>query len=62
MENEYKLVLDLAHAVEQANWKEISRKCGSLKILERDKFWLYAESLNWTNRLFPENIIRDHLL
>ncbi|WP_338469523.1 HDOD domain-containing protein [Niallia sp. XMNu-256] len=55
VENEYKLVLDLVQAVEQANWRKISEKCKRLKISERDLFRLYAVSLNWTNHFTSEN-------
>ncbi|WP_428908388.1 EAL and HDOD domain-containing protein [Niallia sp. Krafla_26] len=51
-ENEYRNVLDLVQAVEQADWKIMNKQCKKLNITERDLFRLYAESLNWTNDSF----------
>jgi c-di-GMP-related signal transduction protein len=50
-ENQFKEVLDLVEAVEQAEWKDISDKCRKLNIYVRDLFRIYAESSNWTTRM-----------
>lgn len=49
--NRIKEVLDLALAVEKAEWAVISEKCKELHINEKDLFKVYAESLNWANDL-----------
>lgn len=49
--NQIKEVLDLALAVEKAEWIVISEKCKNLHIDEKDLFKVYAESLNWANEL-----------
>ena len=50
-ENQFKEVLDLVEAVEQAEWKDISDKCRKLNIYVRDLFRIYAESSNWTTKM-----------
>ncbi len=50
-QNRIKEVLDLALAVEKAEWAVISEKCKDLNINEKDLFKVYAESLNWANDL-----------
>lgn len=55
-QNEYKAVLDLVVAVEKAQWKMIGDLCKELRILETDLFKLYAEAINWSNRVFLEDI------
>ncbi|MBU8878756.1 EAL domain-containing protein [Bacillus sp. FJAT-29790] len=50
-ENSLKDILDLAIAVEKAQWSIISEKCNDLNIDEKDLFKMYAESLNWSNDL-----------
>lgn len=62
VENQYRLVLDLVQAVEQANWKEISKTSIKLKITERDVFRLYAESLNWSKNAVPSEKDQDYLI
>lgn len=58
-DNMLKEVLDLAVAVEKAQWGTISEKCKKLNIDEKDLFKIYAESLNWSNKLLnPENIFQ----
>jgi EAL and modified HD-GYP domain-containing signal transduction protein len=56
VQNEYKDVLDLAVAVEKAQWKMIGDICKKLEIMETDLFKLYAEAINWTNRVVVEDI------
>ncbi|MFO1444779.1 EAL domain-containing protein [Bacillus sp. Bva_UNVM-123] len=46
-QNQIKDVLDLALAVEKAEWVVISEKCRDLCIEEKDLFKVYAECLNW---------------
>jgi c-di-GMP-related signal transduction protein len=55
-QNEYKDILDLAVAVEKAQWKEIGDLCKKLEIQETDLFKMYAEAINWSNRVFVEEI------
>ncbi|MCM3599950.1 HDOD domain-containing protein [Robertmurraya korlensis] len=56
VQNEYKDVLDLAVAVEKAQWKMIGDICKKLEIMETDLFKLYAEAINWSNRMVVEDI------
>lgn len=56
VQNEYKDVLDLAVAVEKAQWKMIGEICKKLEIMETDLFKLYAEAINWSNRMVVEDI------
>ncbi len=56
VQNEYKDVLDLAVAVEKAQWKMIGDICKKLEIMETDLFKLYAEAINWSNRMVIEDI------
>ncbi|MGS2776443.1 EAL and HDOD domain-containing protein [Robertmurraya sp. GLU-23] len=56
VQNEYKDVLDLAVAVEKAQWKMIGELCKKLGIMETDLFKLYAEAINWSNRMVVEDI------
>lgn len=55
-QNEYKDILDLAVAVEKAQWKKIGDLCKKLEIQETDLFKMYAEAINWSNRVFVEEI------
>ncbi len=50
-ENQLKDVLDLAMAVEQAEWKEISDICRKLNLHVRELFRIYAESSNWATKM-----------
>jgi c-di-GMP-related signal transduction protein len=54
IENPLKDVLDLAVAVERADWKLISEKSRCLEIEENDLFRIYADSIAWTNSLLSE--------
>lgn len=51
VQNSLKDVLDLVSAVEKAQWGIISEKCHDFSIDEKDLFKIYAESLNWSNKL-----------
>jgi c-di-GMP-related signal transduction protein len=54
IENPLKEVLDLAIAVEKADWQAISDKSRSLDIEEKDLFRIYAESVAWVHSLLSE--------
>ncbi|WP_336990427.1 EAL and HDOD domain-containing protein [Bacillus infantis] len=54
IENPLKDVLDLAVAVEKADWELISEKSRCLDIEENALFRIYADSIAWTNSLLSE--------
>ncbi|MGD6858276.1 EAL and HDOD domain-containing protein [Bacillus infantis] len=54
IENPLKDVLDLAVAVEKADWELISEKSRCLDIEEKALFRIYADSIAWTNSLLSE--------
>jgi c-di-GMP-related signal transduction protein len=54
IKNPLKDVLDLAVAVERADWKLIGEKSRCLEIEENALFRIYADSIAWTNNLLSE--------
>lgn len=58
-DNEFKQILDLVSAVENAKWKEISEICKTINVTERDLFRIYAESLNWSTEMIKEETAED---
>jgi c-di-GMP-related signal transduction protein len=55
--NNLKEILDLAVAVEKAQWSRISEMCNKLNVDERTIFKIYSEALAWSSQLLnPERI------
>lgn len=55
--NNLKEILDLAIAVEKAQWSRISEMCNKLSVDERTIFKIYSEALAWASQsLNPERI------
>lgn len=50
----YKDVLDLAVAVEAANWDDISRLTDTLGFLKKDLYHIYQDTMSWTKVVFAE--------
>ncbi|WP_346769889.1 EAL and HDOD domain-containing protein [Cytobacillus firmus] len=55
--NHLKVILDLAVAVEKAQWSRISEMCEKLNVDEKTIFKIYSEALAWSSQLLnPEKI------
>ncbi|KML36896.1 EAL and HDOD domain-containing protein [Cytobacillus firmus] len=55
--NHLKVILDLAVAVEKAQWSRISKICEKLIVDEKTIFKIYSEALAWSSQLLnPEKI------
>ncbi|MFY2154367.1 EAL and HDOD domain-containing protein [Cytobacillus firmus] len=55
--NNLKEILDLAVAVEKAQWSRISEMCETLNVDEKTIFKIYSEALSWSSQLLnPEKI------
>ncbi|WHY32695.1 HDOD domain-containing protein [Cytobacillus firmus] len=49
--NHLKVILDLAVAVEKAQWSRISKMCEKLNVDEKTIFKIYSEALAWSSQL-----------
>lgn len=59
-ENHLKIVLDLAAAIENANWKKIEQISAGLNITSPNLFKIYTDAIEWTESLLAADDTAGH--